>query len=58
MTLRDETIEWLKEQFDNCIKWGELGIIFNLRDGKIEWIEKIKKITEKTGDCRDPQNPT
>ena len=28
-------------------KNGDIGLIFHIRDGKVEWIEKINRTTEK-----------
>lgn len=28
-------------------KNGDVGLIFHIRDGKVEWIEKINRTTEK-----------
>ena len=39
-------IEW----FEECIEEkenGDIGLIFHVRDGKVDWIEKINRTTEK-----------
>ncbi len=46
MKIDPSLIEWLEK----CIvakENGDVGLIFHMRDGKIEWIEKINRTTEK-----------
>ncbi len=44
--INPELIEWIEK----CIEEkenGNVGLIFHVRDGEIEWIEKINRTTEK-----------
>lgn len=43
-------LDWLERTINEIIftsGHGEAGLIFHIRDGKIEWTEKIKRETEK-----------
>jgi hypothetical protein len=57
MKLGRETIQWIELALDD-IRFGEVSVIFHLRDGKIEWTEKIKRETEKPTKCQYLLNRT
>lgn len=49
----DPIIKWLIERV-NEVNHGKVGIIFNIIDDKIEWIQKIYDPTEKPVDKEKP----
>ena len=43
-------IDWLEQAINEILLttgYGDAGLIFHLREGKIEWVEKVKRETEK-----------
>jgi hypothetical protein len=40
-------VTWIEQALDELI-YGEISVIFHIRCGKIEWVEKVKKETIKT----------
>ena len=43
-------IDWLERTINEVLfttGYGEAGLIFHLREAKIEWVEKVKRETEK-----------
>jgi len=46
-------IDWLEISINELLLttgYGDAGLIFHIREGKIEWVEKIKRETEKAVD--------
>ena len=41
-----ELIEWIEKSMEEKEN-RNVGLIFHIRDGKIEWFEKINRTTEK-----------
>lgn len=46
-------VKWLIRTV-NKVSHGKVGVIFNIVDDKIEWVQKIKDITEKPVDKSKP----
>ncbi len=46
MKIDPALIAWLEEELDR-IAFGELGLLFHIRNGSIEWTEKIHRETVK-----------
>jgi len=51
MTIDKESLKWLEEHID-CTDHGDVGLIFHIRDGKIDWIEKFVRTTKKVDKCK------
>jgi len=49
MIVPTELLQWIEHSLDS-VPFGEVGMIFHLRNGRIEWTEKIKRETEKCVD--------
>lgn len=49
MKLDQETIKWVESALDEAY-YGEVGLIFHVRNGKIEWMEKIRRESKKVVD--------
>jgi len=49
----DSIVEWLVEKV-NELSHGKVGVVFNIVDDKIEWIQKIDERTEKPADKTKP----
>ena len=50
MKLDQTVISWVENAITELLQGtghGNVGVIFHIRDGKIEWTEKIKRETEK-----------
>ena len=47
MRIDCDVITWIELTIDELI-YGEVSVVFHVRHGKIEWIEKVKKETMKT----------
>jgi len=50
MKLDQTVISWIENAIAELLQGtghGNVGLIFHIRDGKIEWTEKIKRETEK-----------
>ena len=43
-----QLIDWAEQSLKN-MKYGEVKIIFHVREGKIAWIEKVKIENTKEG---------
>jgi len=44
--INPELIKWMEKNIEEKEN-GDVGLIFHIRDGKIEWIEKLNRTTEK-----------
>ena len=43
-------IDWLERAINEIVLttgYGDAGLIFHIREEKIEWVEKVKRETEK-----------
>lgn len=49
----DTIVEWLIEKV-NEVNHGKVGVVFNIVDDKVEWIQKIYDPTEKPIDKKKP----
>ena len=49
MMMPTELLQWIERSLDS-VAFGEVGIIFHLRNGRIEWTEKIRRETERSVD--------
>ena len=49
----DSIVEWLVEKV-NEVSHGKFGVVFNIVDDKVEWIQKIYDPTEKPVDKKKP----
>ena len=49
----DSIVEWLVEKV-NEVSHGKVGVVFNIVDDKVEWIQKIYDPTEKSVDKKKP----
>ena len=49
----DSIVEWLVEKV-NEVSHGKIGVVFNIVDDKVEWIQKIYDPTEKPVDKKKP----
>lgn len=47
MKIDPKTIEWIEMALDN-LAFGEVGITLHVRNGAVEWTEKIKRETTKS----------
>jgi len=53
MKLKYSFISWIEKAIDevvNCTGHGNVTLVFHIRDGRVEWTEKSKRITEKRHD--------
>ena len=48
MKLDPDSLRWLRCQLDR-VAFGEVGVIFHLRGGEVEWVERISRETRKQG---------
>jgi len=46
MTIDKDSLKWLEENLDS-IEYGDIGLIFHIRNGTIDWIDKFFKATTK-----------
>lgn len=46
MEQKTKYVEWLQNNIKST-DHGEVGLIFHIRQGKVQWIEKINRHTEK-----------
>jgi hypothetical protein len=44
------SLRWLERELGR-IQNGEVGLVFHLREGKVEWTEKMVRETRKADDC-------
>ena len=49
----DPIVEWLIEKV-NEVNHGKVGVVFNIVDDRVEWIQKICDPTEKPVDKKKP----
>ena len=46
MKIDPESLRWLRSQLSR-VQYGEVGVIFHLRGGHIEWTERVFRETQK-----------
>jgi hypothetical protein len=49
LKLPQEILEWLEERI-SAVSYGDIQLIIHMREGIIDWIEKISRETEKVVD--------
>ena len=55
MKIDPDSLRWLRAQLGR-VAYGEVGVIFHLRGGQVEWAERIFRETRKEGVDKSAQH--